>query len=114
MGTIAIAERDLIELERQLRDRSSQVLLLKSRFEHLEAKSNAERELYDRAVETLESQNVELRDLRARLQASEVDMAMLRSRLQTSAELELELRRARDEIHQLEVSYMHSCRWLTH
>jgi hypothetical protein len=73
------------------------------RFEHLEAKSCAERELYDRAVVTLETQNSELRDLRSRLQAAEEDTHLLRSRMHSNVDLDGELRKAREEVHRLEV-----------
>ena len=87
----------------RLRDASSQVLLLKSRYEHVEAKAAAERELYDRAVGALESSNAELRHTRGALQAAQADLVVLRGRLHEAGDAAEELRRARDEIRRLEV-----------
>jgi hypothetical protein len=67
-GSVTIPQADLAELERQLRDRTAQASLLRSRYEHLEAKGAAERSLYDRAVSALEEQNAELRRTRSALQ----------------------------------------------
>lgn len=71
-GSVTIPQADLAELERQLRDRTAQASLLRSRYEHLEAKGAAERSLYDRAVSALEEQNAELRRTRSALQVRAV------------------------------------------
>jgi hypothetical protein len=73
-GSVTIPQADLAELERQLRDRTAQASLLRSRYEHLEAKGAAERSLYDRAVSALEEQNAELRRTRSALQVRDVHL----------------------------------------
>jgi hypothetical protein len=103
-ASVSVPRGEWAELERQLRDRNAQVLLLKGRYEHLEAKAAAERELYDRAVAALEEQNAALRDTRGALQAAEHDVELLRGRLRGTADLEDELRRSREEVRRLEVS----------
>ncbi|RYG42432.1 hypothetical protein EON68_01815 [archaeon] len=67
-GTVTLQQGDLMELERQIRDKAAQVLLLKSRYDHIEARSAAERDLYDRAIKALEEQNSELLRTRSALQ----------------------------------------------
>jgi hypothetical protein len=101
-NTVAVPRGDLLEMERQLKDRTSQVLLLKSRYEHLESRSAAERELYDRAVAALEEQNSQIRDARSSLQQAEADISLLRSRLRAQEDNDAELRIARDEVRRME------------
>jgi DNA repair exonuclease SbcCD ATPase subunit len=102
VGAVSIPHADLLELERQLRDKTAHATLLKARYEHLEAKSAAERSLYDRAVTALEEQNAELRRTRSALQATEGDLQLLRSRMASVGDLEDELRRAQETIRRLE------------
>jgi hypothetical protein len=101
-NTVAVPRNDLLEMERQLKDRTSQVLLLKSRYEHLESRAAAERELYDRAVAALEEQNSQIRDARSGLQQAEADISLLRSRLRAQEDNDSELRNARDEVRRME------------
>jgi len=101
-NTVAVPRGDLLEMERQLKDRTSQVLLLKSRYEHLESRAAAERELYDRAVAALEEQNSQIRDARSGLQQAEADISLLRSRLRAQEDNDAELRNARDEVRRME------------
>jgi len=108
-NTVPVSRNDLLELERQLKDKTAQVLLLKSRYEHLEAKATAERELYDRAVSALEEQNVQIRDARSALQAAEADVSLLRSRLRAQEDTESDLRSARDEVRRLERTLTELC-----
>ena len=52
-----------------------------NRYEQLHAKLKAERELFDRTATALEDKNLQLREARAALQASESDADILRARL---------------------------------
>ncbi len=108
-STVAVPRGDLIELERQLKDKASQVLLLKSRYEALEGRSASERELYDRAVAALEAQNVQIRETRTALAAAENDISSLKSRLRGSEDMDGELRSAREEIRRLERALTDLC-----
>jgi hypothetical protein len=103
-GSVSVPRADLLELERQLRDKTAQVLLMRSRYDHLEAKGAAERDLYDRAVNALDDQNRALRETRAALQAAENDVGLLRAKLSGTFDLEEQVRKKTDEVRRLEAT----------
>ncbi len=109
LGLSGASRAEAMEIERQLKDRTAQLTLLRSRYEHLETKASAERQLYDRAVSALEEQNAQIRDARTALQAAEADVSLLRARLRAQEDAETELRSAREEIRRLERSLTDLC-----
>jgi DNA repair exonuclease SbcCD ATPase subunit len=109
-GTVVSVPRaELMELERALKDKTAQVLLLKSRYEHLEARAGAERELYDRALVVLEEQAAQIRDARGALAAAEGDVATLRARAKNAEDAAAELARAKEEVRRLERALTDLC-----
>ena len=55
---------DLISLQRDIKDKSAQVLIMRGRYDHLEAKARAAAEIHERTVHMLEESNRTIRDLR--------------------------------------------------
>ena len=106
---VSVPRAELLELERALKDKTSQVLLLRARYEHLESRSSAERELYDRALAALEEQNGAIREARTSLASAEGDAATLRVRAKAGDEAAAEVLRARDEIRRLERAITDLC-----
>ena len=101
-STVAVPRAELMELERALKDKTAQVLLLKARYEHLEAKCAAERQLYERALGVLEEQNGSIRDARSSLAAAEGGSAALAARAHAGEATAAELARSREEVARLE------------
>ena len=62
------SELDMIALQRELRDKSAQLHLAKSRYDQLEEKARAQREIQERTLGRLDEYNRTVRDLRRKLQ----------------------------------------------
>ena len=108
-SVVAVPRAELLELERALKDKTSQVLLLRARYEHIESRAGAERELYDRALAALEEQNGAIREARVSLAAAEGDAAQLRARAKAGDEAALQVARAREENRRLERALTDLC-----
>ena len=61
----------MIALQRELRDKSAQLHLAKSRYDQLEEKARAQREIQERTLGRLDEYNRTVRDLRRKLQVAE-------------------------------------------
>ena len=49
---------DVLELQRELRNKDAQLTLLNSRFEHLESRSRAAQEIHNKTLSKLEEDNM--------------------------------------------------------
>lgn len=70
--TSAVAvDGDYANLQRQLTEASAQLNLLRSRYEHLQRRSDSDREVLQRTQEELDDHARQARDLRHRVQRAE-------------------------------------------
>jgi hypothetical protein len=72
-----IMSGDVLELQRELRDKTAQLTLLNSRFEHLESRSRASGEIHNKTLNKLEEDNRTIRDLNRKLQMMQHDKEIL-------------------------------------
>ena len=69
---------ELRSLKRELRDKSAQLTLLETRYDHLKAKAKAEMDIQDQTMEQMESYNKQVLDLTRQLQEANVDRSRMR------------------------------------
>ena len=60
-----VGSHDYISLQRDLRNKNAQLSLAQTRYEHLEEKTKAQREIQERTLSRLDEYNRTLRDLRS-------------------------------------------------
>eukprot|EP00516_Mucochytrium_quahogii_P002711 CAMPEP_0203752108 /NCGR_PEP_ID=MMETSP0098-20131031/6078_1 /ASSEMBLY_ACC=CAM_ASM_000208 /TAXON_ID=96639 /ORGANISM=" , Strain NY0313808BC1" /LENGTH=454 /DNA_ID=CAMNT_0050642119 /DNA_START=181 /DNA_END=1542 /DNA_ORIENTATION=+ len=94
--------QDLLSLQRELKDKDAQILIVKNRYDHLEAKARAAAEIHERTVFMMEEGNRTIRDLRRKVQALQHDNEGLAVHQQRADELALELASTREDSRRLE------------
>lgn len=94
--------REQETLARDLKDKEAQLRIVKSRYEHLEAKARAAAEIHERTVHRMEEGNRTIRDLRRKLQTLHHDNEQLGVHQQHAQDLSVELAAAKEEIQTLE------------
>lgn len=104
-----VSRDEIAALERDVKDKASQVVLWKNRFEQLDARSAAERDLHRRAAEALEDQNAQLRDANRQIHNLKGEVEGLRHRLQQFEDMEDDLRRERELKQTLEERLQKLC-----
>jgi hypothetical protein len=72
-----VMSADVLDLQRELRDKTAQNTLLNSRFEHLESRSRATGEIHNKTLNKLEEDNRTIRDLNRKLQMMQHDNEIL-------------------------------------
>tara|TARA_B100000795_G_C22678076_1_gene390626 strand:- start:25 stop:891 length:867 start_codon:yes stop_codon:yes gene_type:complete len=73
----SIMSGDVLDLQRDLRDKTAQLTLLNNRFEHLESRSRASQEIHNKTLNKLEEDNRTIRDLNRKLQMMQHDNEIL-------------------------------------
>lgn len=81
---------------------NSQVALLRSRIDHLEARNQAGRDMQERTVSQLEEDNRTIRNLRLDVQRLSREKEVMEAYQRRSEDLEEEVREARDANRELE------------
>ena len=102
LSTGVNAGGDLISLQRELKDRDAQLVILRSRYDDLESKARAAAEIHERTVHMMEEGNRSIRDLRRKIQAVQHENENLRVHQQRAEELRAELQSVREESKLLE------------
>ncbi len=100
---------DVLELQRELRNKDAQLTLLNSRFEHLESRSRAAQEIHNKTLSKLEEDNMTIRDQRRRLQMLQHDNEVLEGERARFGDLEAEVSELRGRNLELEESIGRLC-----
>ena len=100
---------DVLELQRELRDKNAQLTLLNSRFEHLEGRHRAGQEMHNRALAKMEDDNRTIRDMRRKLQMLGAEKEELEGFKERCADLDQEVGELRRQATELEESMGRLC-----
>ncbi|EQC26389.1 hypothetical protein SDRG_15734 [Saprolegnia diclina VS20] len=90
------------QLQRELRDRQAQLVILNARFDNLESKAVAEREIQEKTLEQMESFNRVIHRLRAELQDAQMAKEQLEKRAAKTKDLKDEVAMLQDQNAKLE------------
>jgi len=96
-------------LRRELRDRTAQLKLLNTRYEHLKSRSEAAREMQEHAVSQMDTYNRTIRELRREVQDLMADRTQLQIARRRMNEMEEEIRSVRAEAKELEEQNIQLC-----
>jgi protein fantom len=108
-GVGGLVSGDVLELQRELRNKDAQLTLLNSRFEHLESRSRAAQEIHNKTLSKLEEDNMTIRDQRRRLQMLQHDNEVLEGERARFGDLEAEVAELRGRNLELEESIGRLC-----
>ena len=86
-----LMDGDAMAAQRELKDRETQLTLLRSRYEHLEAKHRAGRDMQESTVEKMEEDNRTIREMRRQLMQLKHDKEMFETQKHQVLDLEEEL-----------------------
>ncbi|KDO29496.1 hypothetical protein SPRG_06036 [Saprolegnia parasitica CBS 223.65] len=90
------------QLQRELRDRQAQLVILNARFDNLESKAVAEREIQEKTLDQMESFNRVIHRLRAELQDAQMAKEELEKRAAKTKDLKDEVAMLREQNAKLE------------
>jgi hypothetical protein len=102
-------EEDLITLNRDLRDKNAKLMLLQTRYEHLQDKAAAEREIQERTVEKMEDYNRTIRELRKNQQELMMEKDRLAIVASKADEMDTEYSKLREANRRLEEKMTSLC-----
>ena len=105
----SLVSGDVLELQRELRNKDAQLTLLNSRFEHLESRSRAAQDIHNKTLSKLEEDNMTIRDQRRQLQMLQHDNEVLESERARFGDLEAEVSELRSRNLELEESIGRLC-----
>jgi Ca2+-binding EF-hand superfamily protein len=98
----AEVEKDILSLERELREKNAKITLLTSRYDQLRSKSDATKEIQQNSMIQLEEFNRTIRDLRRQLQYATHEKDTLTMQAARAKELEQDLEQARQQSRKAE------------
>jgi hypothetical protein len=97
-----LSKIEVDQLQRELRDRQAQLVVLNARYDNLEAKANAERSIQDKTLQQMETMNRTIHKLRSQLQDIQLEKELLESKIAKANELENEIKLLREQNRRLE------------
>ncbi|OQR84976.1 hypothetical protein ACHHYP_12456 [Achlya hypogyna] len=87
----SLGKAEVEQLQRELRDRQAQLVILNARFDNLESKAAAEREIQEKTLEQMDSFNRVIHRLRAELQDAQLAKEALDKRAAKAKDLQDEV-----------------------
>ncbi|KAF0693948.1 Aste57867_15131 [Aphanomyces stellatus] len=93
---------DVEQLRRELRDRQAQLVILNARYDNLESKAMAEREIQEKTLEQMDNFNRVIHRLRSELQETQVARDESDKKVTKAKEMRHELEMLRDQNQKLE------------
>ncbi|CAK4615697.1 unnamed protein product [Aphanomyces euteiches] len=101
-GATATVHADMERLQRELRDRQAQLVILNARYDNLESKAMAEREIQEKTLEQMDKFNRVIHRLRSELEEAHVVREELEKKVDKAKDMRDELDMLRTQNQKLE------------